>query len=281
MVLAPCNKGENVSMHMQEIAAKIERKQLLDELELLEKLLGDGQEAVTKEEILRVVEEKEKELLEEIHYLEKKEEALIGGEYDLSLFDKNILCEDSEIILRKPSDNDLESYYFLKKEYAYMKSAFAKPEFKNELWQEYLSDESLYYTIARKKDNVFIGYCGVKNLNRIIWEIAIEIKSDCCHQGYGYRALKMYLETVANISNRHEFTSRVDTDNIVSQNLMEKLGFQPYGLSEFLLHRKEDQLAAEEEYKDKLDDRYMALAKKFNVEPRKLLSHVLEYRIVI
>lgn len=268
-------------MPMQEIAAKIERKQLRDELELLKKLGSDGQEVVTKEEILRVVKEKEKELLEEIRYLEKREEDLIGGEYDLSLFDKNILCEDSEIVLRIPADNDLEPYYFLKKEYAYMKSAFAKPEFKNDLWQEYLSEESLYYTIARREDNVFIGYCGVKNLNRKVWEIAIEIKSDCCHRGYGYRALKMYLETVANIFNRHEFASRVDTDNIASQNLMEKLGFQPYGLSEFLLHREEDKLAAEEEYKDKLDDRYMTLAKKFEVEPRKLLSHVLEYRIVV
>ena len=62
-----------------------------------------------------------------------------------------------------------------------MKSAFAKREFKNELWQEYLSKESLYYTITVKEDNVFSGYCGVKNLNKRICEIAIEIKSDCCH----------------------------------------------------------------------------------------------------
>ena len=65
-----------------------------------------------------------------------------------------------------------------------MKSAFAKPEYKDELWQEYLSEESLYYTIAKKEDNAFIGYCGVKNLDRRIWEIAIEIKSNCCHKGY-------------------------------------------------------------------------------------------------
>lgn len=205
----------------------------------------------------------------------------MSGNYGLSLFRKNILCEDAEIILRKPSDNDLEPYYFLKKEYAYMKSAFSKPEFKDDLWQEYISDEKLYYTIVKKPEDVFIGYCGVKNLNKKIWEIAIEIKSEYCHQGYGFRALKMYLETVAGISNRHEFISRVDTDNIASQNLMEKLGFKPYGLSEFLLRKEEDKLAAEEEYKDKLDERYMALAKKFNVEPRKLLSHVLEYRIVV
>ena len=266
---------------MREIATKIERKKLLDELELLNKLKNDGQETVTREEVLRLVKVKEKELLEEISYWEKQEKALIGGDYDLSLFSKSILCGDAEIILRKPSDNDLEPYYFLKKEYAYMKSAFAKPKFKDELWQEYISDENLYYTIAQKADDVFIGYCGVKNLDRKIWEIAIEIKSDYCHQGYGFRALKMYLETVANISNRHEFASRVDTDNIASQNLMEKLGFKPYGLSEFFLHKEEDKLAAEEEYKDKLDERYMALARKFNVEPRKLLSHVLEYRIVV
>lgn len=205
----------------------------------------------------------------------------IGGEYDISLFDKDVLCENSEIILRKAIEDDKEPYYQLKKEYAYMKSAFGKPEYKDELWKEYLSGESLYYTIAKKKDNIFIGYCGVKNLNRRIWEIAIELKSECCHRGYGYDALKMYLETVARISKRHEFASRVDADNIASQNLMEKLEFQPYGLSEFLLHKEEDKLAAEEEYKDKLDERYMMLAKKFNAEPKRLLCHVLEYRIVV
>ena len=132
---------------MREIATKIERKQLLDELELLNKLKNDGQETATREEVLRLVKVKEKELLEEISYWEKQEKDLMGGDYDLSLFSKNILCGDAEIILRKPSDNDLEHYYFLKKEYAYMRSAFAKPEFKDKLWQEYISDENLYYTI--------------------------------------------------------------------------------------------------------------------------------------
>lgn len=270
----------DINMSMQEIASRIERKQFLEEVDILKKLNGEGQKVISKEEILRVIEAKEKELLEEINYLEKKEAALLGGVYDLSLFDRNVLCENSDIILRKAIEDDKEPYYQLKREYAYMKSAFSKTEFKDELWQEYLSEESLYYTIAKKEDNIFIGYCGVNNLNRKVWEIAIEIKSDYCHQGYGYSALKMYLETVAKISNRHEFASRVDTDNIASQNLMEKLGFQPHGLSEFLLHKEEDKLAVEE-YKDKLDARYMALAKKFKVEPRKLLSHVLEYRIVV
>lgn len=98
-------------MSMQEIAAKIEKKQLLEELDILKKLDGEGQEVVSKEEILQVIQAKEKALLEEISNLEKKEAALVGGEYDLSLFDKSILCEDSEIILRKAIADDCEPYY--------------------------------------------------------------------------------------------------------------------------------------------------------------------------
>ncbi len=98
-------------MSMQEIAAKIEKKQLLEELDILKKLDGEGREVVSKEEILQVIQAKEKALLEEISNLEKKEVALVGGEYDLSLFDKSILCEDSEIILRKAIADDCEPYY--------------------------------------------------------------------------------------------------------------------------------------------------------------------------
>lgn len=266
-------------MSMKAIAANIEKKQLLDMWKILSKLCGEGEETIDREETLRIIEEKKNELLEEINDLEKKEAALLGGEYDLALFRENILCEDSEIILRKPEDDDLDPFYRVKEEYAYMKSAFAKPEYKDMLWQEYLSEESLYYTIAKREGNMFIGYCGVKDLKRKVWEIAIEINSDYCHKGYGYRALRMYLERVAELSGRRVFSSRVDAENIASQGLMEKLGFKPYGLSEFYLHKEEDKLMAEEEYKDELDDRYRMLAEKFQVEPRKLLSHVLEYRI--
>lgn len=97
-------------MSMQEIARKMERKQLLEEVDILKKLNGEGQKVISKEEILRVIETKEKELLEEINYLEKKEAALLGGVYDLSLFDKNILCENSDIILRKAIEDDKEPY---------------------------------------------------------------------------------------------------------------------------------------------------------------------------
>lgn len=39
-------------MPMKEIAAKIEKKQLLDMLDILEKLNGEGREVVSKEEMM-------------------------------------------------------------------------------------------------------------------------------------------------------------------------------------------------------------------------------------
>ncbi len=65
-----------------------------------------------------------------------------------------------------------------------------------------------------------------------------------------------------------------------SQRLFEKLGAEPNGISEFLLHEEADIRRCEEENIHLLDERIQELAKQFNVEPRKLLSHVLEYKLM-
>ena len=65
-----------------------------------------------------------------------------------------------------------------------------------------------------------------------------------------------------------------------SQKLFEKLGAEPNGISEFLLHEEADIRRCEEENIHLLDKRIQELAKQFNIEPRKLLSHVLEYKLM-
>lgn len=62
---------------------------------------------------------------------------------------------------------------------------------------------------------------------------------------------------------------------------MDKLGAIPDGIDEFLIHSEEDLRRIEEEYAEYIDDRMLKLAKKFGVEPEKLLSHVLRYRIIV
>ena len=46
-----------------------------------------------------------------------------------------------------------------------------------------------------------------------------------------------------------------------------------------MLHKEEDIIRCEEENMDAIDDKLMIVAEKFGVEPRKLLSHVLEYKL--
>lgn len=50
-------------MSMQEIAAKLEKKELLEKLDFLKKLNGEGEEVISKEDLFRIIAEKEKKLV--------------------------------------------------------------------------------------------------------------------------------------------------------------------------------------------------------------------------
>ena len=78
-----------------------------------------------------------------------------------------------------------------------------------------------------------------------------------------------------------EFRVLIDPENYASQKLFEKLGAVPNGISEFLLHREENIERCENDNMDSIDDKLIEVARKFRVEPRSLLSHVLEYRLTV
>lgn len=260
---------------MRKIYKKKEQQDMLKELKFLKEL----QETTEKETYQQMILAEMKRVSVEIEMMKERERKEYGGEYDLSRIMVPVIYEDESILLRRPETEDCASFLQVKRQYAFSEVMFQKESYQDDLWEENISNESLYYSIIEKKNNKYIGYCGVKNLKKKVWEIAIELDGEYCHQGYGFLALGKYLENLAELSGRREFSSMVEADNIASQKLMEKLGFQPYGLAEFLLHSEEAKKEAEEEYLHLLDERYEKLAEKFHVEPRKLLSHVLEYRI--
>lgn len=78
---------------------------------------------------------------------------------------------------------------------------------------------------------------------------------------------------------KNKFRIKIEDDNYASQALFEKLGAVPYGIAEHMLHKEEDIHRCEEENLHEIDDKLINIAKKFDVEPRKLLSHVLEYSL--
>lgn len=149
--------------------------------------------------------------------------------------------------------------------------------YRNMLWNEHIEYKALMFSII--VNNEYVGYCGIKNTTHEQWEIAIEILNEWKHKGIGYKAISVMLDEIKNRLNVSEFRVRIDVKNYPSQKLFEKLGAEPNGISEFMLHGESDIIRCEEENIYMIDNRMLELAKKFNVEPRRLLSHVLEYKL--
>ena len=76
------------------------------------------------------------------------------------------------------------------------------------------------------------------------------------------------------------FKVRIDPSNFSSQKMFEKLGATPKGIAELWIHDQKMLEQCEEDNLHHIDDKIIAVADKFGVEPRKLLSHVLEYALV-
>ena len=236
----------------------------------------------------RTFEEKKKEA---INFLKDKENTLLAerlidiatnDEMGKKIYKKfwamgECIITENEIILRKVQDSDKDIFIELQKENNIVKSMMKEEAYRNMLWNEHIEYKALMFSIV--VDNEYVGYCGIKNTTHEQWEIAIEILNKWKHKGIGYRAISVMLDEIKNRLNVSEFRVRIDAENYPSQRLFEKLGAKPNGISEFLLHEEADIRRCEEENIHLLDERIQELAKQFNVEPRKLLSHVLEYKL--
>lgn len=236
----------------------------------------------------RTFEEKKKEA---INFLKDKENTLLAerlidiatnDEMGKKIYKKfwamgECIITENEIILRKVQDSDKDIFIELQKENNIVKSMMKEEAYRNMLWNEHIEYKALMFSIV--VDNEYVGYCGIKNTTHEQWEIAIEILNKWKHKGIGYRAISIMLDAIKNRLNVSEFRVRIDAENYPSQRLFEKLGAEPNGISEFLLHEEADICRCEEENIHLLDERIQELAKQFNVEPRKLLSHVLEYKL--
>ena len=225
------------------------------------------------------------------HLRSHKEPVLVDALADLAIADKkgqhmkdtfwsqgDVTCKDTSIILRKVDDSDRDGYLELQKEYSIMKGMLKEQAYCDMAWNEHVEPKALMLTIL--KDGAYIGYCGIKSTAQEPWEIAIELLPQWTHHGIGYQAIAAMMDAIATRLGVTEFRVRIDPGNRASQNLFEKLGAKPNGISEFLIH---DQAALEKVEEDNLhliDADLIALAAKFNVEPRTLLSHVLEYTLL-
>lgn len=188
-----------------------------------------------------------------------------------------ISCLNGGLILRKVEEADRDGYIGLQKAYNLMKSMLKEETYYDMVWREHQEPKALMFSII--KDGQYIGYCGIKNTSQEPWEIAIEILPDWTNQGIGRIAIDGMLDAVIVRLGINQFRVRIDPGNHASQKMFEKLGAIPNGISEFLIHDKATLEKCEEDNLHLIDADTISLAGKFGVEPRKLLSHILEYSL--
>ncbi len=189
----------------------------------------------------------------------------------------SIKCKDGNIILREVAESDREGHLAIQREYATLKGMLKESSYCDLVWNEHVGPKSLMLSI--EKDGQYVGYCGVKNTAQQPWEIAIEILREWTGQGIGPIAITEMMRAMKRRLGVTEFRVRIDPGNKASQKMFEKLGAKPNGVSEFLIHEQKALEKLEEDNLHLIDDDIVALAAKFSVEPRILLSHILEYTL--
>ena len=202
-----------------------------------------------------------------------------GAEIKTSFWGSGTLIPVSETIFLRPVQPcDREIFDTLQKANPLIQSMEDKEPFLDLVWREHNEDKSLMMSLVMDRD--YSGYCGIKNTAQPIWEIAIELLPEWTKHGIGFLALTAMLDEMKSRLGVSKYIVRIEPANMASQKLFEKLGARPSGIVDLWFNEQTTLKKCEEAGLHLIDDDMIEVAKKFNVEPRKLLSHVLEYELL-
>lgn len=196
------------------------------------------------------------------------------------------LGEDNTIILKSISEEDYENYMRISYYNSSIKKVFDEFDnfnsynLKKDLWETFISDECAYYSIYKKITGEFIGYCGIKDITKQIWELGMELKPEYRNLGYGYLSLQIMMKQIYNKTGIFEYQAKVNVDNYSCQGLMKKMSAIPHGITELWL--RDEYLIKYQKMNAHLinDDNIKRLAVEFNVRPIDLIGRVLIYKII-
>lgn len=188
------------------------------------------------------------------------------------------ICADMGVTLRKVCEADRDGFIALQRVYSLTKSMLKNEAYCDIVWEEHLDNKALMFSIVQ--NDAYLGYCGIKDLTQTPWEIVIELQPEKTKQGIGYAAVTAMLDSMRNRLGACQYRIRIEPTNYASQRLFEKLGAEPNGLSELWIHDTQTLKDIEEDNLHLIDDNLISVARKFSVEPRLLLSHVLEYSLL-
>lgn len=205
-----------------------------------------------------------------------------GEPWDLSAIKAQpVFVQDDVVTIRPISVDDKDFYVGIRLQYSMICRVIVEtePHKRDKLMQEVCEPE-FFYCIIENSERTPIGYLGIKDTRKEIWELAIELDGQYTHRGFGSHSIKLFLNELSKVTGKKEFRATVEVDNIPSQRCFESIGAELVGLCPSgILLTSEDEARFEENNLNLIDDRIRALADRIGVEPRKLLSHILEYRM--
>ena len=140
--------------------------------------------------------------------------------------------------------------------------------------------ESFFCIVEEVAQYAPIGYIGIKDTQAEIWEIGIELDRQHTQRGFGPRSIRLFLNELQLITGQSEYKAIVKANNYPFQKCLGNLGATFVRLCDGpILKLQEEKEKFEDRNLHLIDDSIKRLAVQLGVEPRKLLSHVLEYRM--
>ncbi len=195
---------------------------------------------------------------------------------------QSVFVRDDTLIIRPVNENDAEFYVSIRMQYSMIYRVMISMEMhrSENLFLLDLCQPESFYGIIENPEQIPIGYIGIKDTSTDIWELAIELDKHYTQRGFGPQSIKLFLNEIRHITGKTTFAARVEADNIPSQKCFERIGAALMGLCDGpLLKTPEEKERFEVENLNLIDDSIRDIAGQLGVEPRKLLSHVLDYRI--
>lgn len=248
------------------------KKFLLELLELLEAECekADDGNSIDKDKLMDIISAKAKEFTGKL------------ANKELRVFDRSILpvngifSENGNVRLKVIESNEKEKYMKVSEQCSISKTVFE--QVKDFLWQDFLSDNMFVCSIYDSNTNDYVGYCSIKELDSLEWEIAIELLEEYRNKKYGTAALNMFMDKLTELTGNRFYKYLVDIDNKPSQKLIRRVGGYPDDITEFTLYG-DDLERFREENLDMINDDIREVAEEFCSAPEALIGMVLQYRV--
>lgn len=206
---------------------------------------------------------------------EQKRRASFGKAWDFSGEKAiSVFAEEDDISLVPMKEADREYYLSVRKEYWDICHEEETGD-----WTKTQREESFYCLILLAGEPC--GYLGIKDTSKNLWELAVELDKAHCYRGFGGKAVMIFLEKISEITGKTQFQALVESDNQASQKCFEKMGARLIDIFLEAFSDEEEAAAFEEKHLDMITPSMCELAERLEVEPQKLLSHVLDYRIIL